>query len=241
MRRLLTGALVAGLLAGCGGTGARPPRRAVSLDGCVRSGGEASVVRFPVRESGSSERLRAAVLGSGDTGLVLANESDLDLCAWLPFARKLSAAGLRVLVFDYGSLAPDGEVAAAAGELERAGAKAIVLAGASEGAKASILAAAADPRLARGLVLLSPEASLQGEEVAPAARKLSAPSLFVVSRGDPYSAEDTPALERVAGSSPKRLVVVPGSDHGVSLLRGAQAARVEAAIDGFLRPLARGG
>jgi pimeloyl-ACP methyl ester carboxylesterase len=233
---LLACLLVCVLLAGCGGASRGTPKRTASLDGCVRSGGDTSIVHFPV---GREERLPAALLGSGETGIVLANESDLDLCGWLPFARKLSTR-FRVLLFDYGSSPPEREVAAAARELRREGAKAVVLGGASEGAKASILAAAADPKLARGLVLISPEATLRGEDVTPAARKLTVPALFVVSREDPYSAEDTPALERVAGSRPKRLVVVPGSDHGVYLLQGAHAAKVGAAIDGFLARLAQG-
>ncbi len=237
MNRWLASLLVCAFLLGCGGTGPRGPKPPASLDGCVRSGGDTTIVRFPV---GKGEHLPAALLGSGETGIVLANESDLDLCGWLPFARKLSTR-FRVLLFDYGSLAPEDEVAAAARELERDGANRVLLVGASEGAKASILAAAAEPGLARALVALSPEATLRGEDVAPAARKLSLPALFVVSRGDPYSAVDTPALERVAGSSRKRLQVVPGSDHGVYLLRGAQAAKVEAAMSDFLRPFAPGG
>jgi pimeloyl-ACP methyl ester carboxylesterase len=237
VNRRLAWLLTCAVLAGCGGSEPSGPKPPASLDGCVRSGHDTKIVRFP---TGKGEHLRAAILGSGDTGVVLANESDLDLCGWLPFARKLSTR-FRVLLFDYGSSAPQDEVAAAARELRREGAKTVVLAGASEGAKAAIVAGADRPKLARAIVALSPEATLQGEDVAPAARKLSAAALFLVSRGDPYSAVDTPALERVAGSRQKRLVEVPGSDHGVYLLRGASAQKVETAISDFLRSFARDG
>jgi pimeloyl-ACP methyl ester carboxylesterase len=41
----------------------------------------------------------------------------------------------------------------------------------------------------------------------------------VTARGDPFSAEDAPLLERAASSAEKRLSVVPGAAHGVALVR----------------------
>jgi dienelactone hydrolase len=181
-------------------------------------------------------RLQAAVVGSGRTGVVLANQSDRNLCAWLPFARALTVQGFRVLLFDYGSGAPEQEVAAAERELRRVGAARVVLAGASEGAKAAIVAAAANPRLASAVVALSPERLLRGVDVTPAAQKLSVPTLVAVAQADPYSAQDAPALEHAVASAKKRLVVVPGLAHGVALLGGQTAAAVAAAIFDFLLP-----
>lgn len=229
--RFLLAAAAVLLLAACGSsrhTHAQP-RLPRSLDGCVHADRGTRIVRFGP--------LLGASLGSGQTGVVLANESDLDLCGWLPFARTLSRQGARVLLWDYGNRAPEAEVAAAARELRRLGSTRIVLAGASEGAKAAILAAAAHPSLGQALVALSPEATLGGEPVAPSARRLALPALFAVSEGDPFSAQDTPALERAAGSARKRLVVVPGDAHGVALLRGAPAATVGAAVLDFVRGL----
>src|SRR5262249_13418723 len=153
----------------------------------------------------------------------LANESDLDLCSWLPFARTLAKQGFRVLLFDYAGGPPDDEVTAAANALRRLGATRIVLGGASEGAKAVILAAAAHPKLAAAVVALAPERYLQGVDVEPAAAKLRMPTLVAVSRDDPYSAGDAPDVERHVGSARKRLVTVPGSAHGVAVLQGAAA------------------
>ena len=109
-----------------------------------------------------------------------------------------------------------------------------MLVGASEGAKAAILAAAARPKLATAVVALSPERYLRGRDVLPAARKLRVPTLFAVSTNDPYSAQDTPALAHAASRAHAQLVTVPGDEHGVDLVRGAPAATVAAAALDFL-------
>jgi pimeloyl-ACP methyl ester carboxylesterase len=220
-----------GASAASGNTSGRAP----SLDGCVRATQTTALVRFGAG-SGPGKRLSAAVLGHGRTGLVLANQSDRDLCAWLPFARAAAAQGFRVLLFDYGAGAPEREVAAAAGELRRLGVGRVVLVGASEGAKSAILAAAARPRLAAAVVALAPERFLRGRDVVPAARRLRVPALFAVARDDPYSAADTPLLAGSTPSKRRRLVVVPGTAHGVDLVRGAPAATVAAAVYDFLLP-----
>jgi pimeloyl-ACP methyl ester carboxylesterase len=198
------------------------------MDGCLREGPGVAITSF---SAGGNPAEPAAILGTGTTGIVLSNESDLPLCGWLPFARTLAGHGLRVLLYDYATGDPVGEATAAAGVLRHAGATRVLLGGASEGAKASILAAAADHDVA-GIVGLSPERFLAGQDVSGAARRLSVPALFAVARQDPYSRDATPALARLA-PGPKRLVAVPGTAHGVALLRGAPAATVGAAVLGF--------
>ena len=223
------------LAAACSGSSApasHAHRGGAALDGCVRGGGTTSIVRV----RGDGERFPAAVVGRGSTGIVLANESDLDLCAWLPFARTLAGRGARVLLFDYGARPPQSEVAAAGRWLRAAGARRLVLVGASEGAKAALIAVAHDPRLADAVVALSPERALGGTDVTPSARALRVPVLFAVSRQDPYSATDTPALARAAPTGEARLVETPGAEHGVALLRGPPAATVAAAVYTFLAP-----
>jgi pimeloyl-ACP methyl ester carboxylesterase len=213
------------------GPAARPAGASGRVDGCVRLSSTTKVVHLgtPARP------LTGVVLGRGRTGVVLANQSDRDLCDWLPFARGLAAQGFRVMLFDYGSGAPDQEVAAAGRALEGLGSSRIVLGGASEGAKAAILAQAAHPQLASAVVALSPERYLRGKDVLPAARRLDVPALFAVSVEDPYSARDTPELARASGHTRTRMVVVPGAAHGVDLVRGA-AATAAAAVYDFLLP-----
>jgi pimeloyl-ACP methyl ester carboxylesterase len=226
--------VVVALAAGCSGSATGSPDvhgRAPALDGCVRRDAATSIVQV----RGSGERFPAAVMGRGSTGVVLANESDLDLCAWLPLAHTLSRWGTRVLLFDYRVATPQSEVAAAARRLRKAGVRRVVLIGASEGAKAAIIAAAHDPRLADGLVALSPERELGSTNVMPSARALRVPALFAVARHDPFSGLDTPALARAASVAGARLVEVPGDQHGVALLHGPSAATVAAAVYTFLQ------
>jgi hypothetical protein len=178
--------------------------------------------------------LNGVVYGAGNDGVVLASQSDRGREAWAPFARYLAAHGLRVLAFDYyGENFPEEEVAAAAGELRRVGARQIVLVGASKGARAAIMAGAEAPGGVVGIVALSAERYAQPHrDVLPSARRLALPALFVTARNDPFSAYDTPLLERAATATQKRLLVVPGDAHGIDL---TSRTAVRAAILAFLR------
>jgi pimeloyl-ACP methyl ester carboxylesterase len=176
------------------------------------------------------------VLGGGDAGVVLSNQSDENLCAWLPFGRALAAKGFRVLLYDYGAAAdPAGDVALAAGKLHSLGATSVLLVGASEGAKASLLAATTlDPPPA-ALVSLSAERTLQGTDVLPAAAKLAVPVLFVTARDDLLVGDATSQLYKAAGKSPsRRLEVVAGTTHGTDLLGGAAGAKLQGTLTSFL-------
>ena len=154
--------------------------------------------------------------------MVLSDESDENLCAWLPFARDLVAAGFRVLLYDFAGPKPVAEAAAAAGELRRLGVGAVALAGASEGAKVSI--AAATSARANRVASISAERYLSGfGDVLPAARRLRAPVLYVTAKGDPFSKDDTPLLYRATRERSKRLVVLPGVHHGTALLERRSA------------------
>jgi hypothetical protein len=225
------------LLGGCAGQkAARSPAptsttaaRPVALDGCVQPGS----ARLLEVGGGS----RAAVLGSGAVGVVLSNQSDQNLCGWLPFAKVLAARGFRVLVYDYGITAnPASDVARAAAVLRGLGARTVMLAGASEGAKASLIAAPEMTPPVSAVVSLSAERAMRGQDVQPFAAKLRAPVLFVVAKGDPYGAADaTPQLYRAAArASSRRLVVVPGDAHGTELLTGPNGAQVRSTVIDFL-------
>src|SRR6266516_1742530 len=99
-----------------------------SLDGCARDGQGTSLV-----DVGGGQQ--AAVLGSGTSGVVLSNQSDQNLCGWLPFGKVLAERGFRVLLYDYGAATdPAGDVALAAAKLRSLGAGTGLLGGAA-GAK----------------------------------------------------------------------------------------------------------
>src|SRR5215218_5039631 len=180
-----------------------PTTRPMALDGCVQPG-TAQLVDV----GGGSQ---AAVLGTGPVGVVLSNQSDQNFCGWLPFAKTLASRGFRVLVYDYGTAAdPAGDIVNAAAKLRELGVRTVLLAGASRGANASLIAAPGiTPPVAR-VVSLSAERAMLGQDVLPFVAKLKAPVLFITARGDRYGAADaTPQHFKAATkSSSRRLEVV---------------------------------
>jgi len=183
-----------------------------ALDSCVPK--TARVVRL---RSSAYTPLSAVVLGAGPRGVVLSNESDEDLCSWLPLAGRLAGSGFHVALYDYSGLSPVADLLAVSGELHRLGARTIGLVGASEGAKASI--AAAGGARAAAVVSISAERVLSGVgDLLPAARRLRAPILYLYARGDHLAETATPQLFRATRAADKRLVGFPGIDHGTALL-----------------------
>jgi dienelactone hydrolase len=107
-----------------------------------------------VREHGA--RLNVAVLGDGAPGVVLANQSGNDPCAWVPLARELAGKGMRALVFEYDDNSrADREVLAAARALRAAGVRHVAAIGASLGGRAVVQAAARDRGALTAAVSLS--------------------------------------------------------------------------------------
>ncbi|MDL9981213.1 alpha/beta hydrolase family protein [Microbacterium sp. ASV49] len=162
--------------------------------------------------------LEVVLLGSGTRTVVISNQSDGDLCVWLPFARTLLDKGFRVALYNY--VGNSGEnLQAVVKHLRASGAGSIAVLGGSEGAKASIVAAAAlDPQPA-ALVSLSPEVALQRVPVEPSAAAVRCPALFVTGDDDGFgSTPATKTFYEVSPSTDKKLIVIPGKDHGIELL-----------------------
>jgi pimeloyl-ACP methyl ester carboxylesterase len=122
--------------------------------------------------------------------------------------------------------------------LRAAGDSRMILAGASEGAKASLIAATQLRSPPLGVLSLSAEPELRGTPVAPAVHRLRCPALLITAIDDPYGAADA-AHAFVATAPPGRvqLVTVHGSGHGTALLAGPGSAEVLARIDVFLARL----
>ena len=199
------------------------------LDGCVQPG-SADLV-----DVGGG--VQAAVLGTGPVGVVLSNQSDQNLCGWLPFAKTLAARGFRVLVYDYGTAAdPAGDVVNAAAKLRELGVRTVLLAGASRGANASLIAAPGITPPVAAVVTLSAERAMLGQDVLPFVAKLKAPVLFITAKDDRYGAADAaPQFYKAATkASSRRLEVLPGDAHGTALLVGPNGAKVRATIIDFL-------
>jgi len=180
--------------------------------------------------------------------VVLAHQSNGDLCEWAPYARRLAAKGIFVLAFDlrghggskgrqeYGRLGLD--VAAAVRAVRGLGARKVVVVGASLGGIAGVVGAATVRPLVAGLVAVSAPAEIAGRlNALPSAARLAVPTLYLAAEEDqnaPYDfAADAQRLYDATGTAEKKVEVVPGSLHGVALVAGS--GRVRTLLEAFVR------
>jgi alpha-beta hydrolase superfamily lysophospholipase len=238
------------LVVGCGGGGSKqsvpkqPPPELAQRCGSDAQGVDAKRVWF---RASDKALLDGAEVGDGDVGVVLAHESDSDLCQWLPFAKTLADKGYRAFAFDLrgsGSSRPqfsaratryDLDVKAASDELRRLGAKKVFIAGASLGGAAVMAASpSVDPQPA-GVISFSGEPELL--DAMASAPTTKAPLLVLLARNDGYTSVASERRFVHAAESPsKQLVVYPDDWHGWDLLYHAPyKARVKALVFNFLR------
>jgi pimeloyl-ACP methyl ester carboxylesterase len=246
--RIAWGSLVVAaalLLGGCGGSSdgeTSPPPLAAEetttsadesaeegLDGCATSE-DGTIVAIP---AGEGETLDGIVVGEGPVGVVLAHQRASNLCAWLPFARRLAERGHAALAFDFTHLDLADSVTAAADELRRRGARRIVLVGASMGGTAALVAARSVPGVA-GVVSVSGPELFGNLDAGAAVRGLDAPVLLIVARGDAAFVADARQLFQRASSAEKRLVVLSGSGHGTDFFGEPVGGRAPRLVEAFV-------
>lgn len=250
--------VIVGLASGCGRTTRVLDARGSSLPALdKRCGGGRVRAKIGWFHASDGVLLDGASLGDGKTGVVLAHESPADLCGWLPYAKVLSAAGFRVLIFDHRhfglSQSPfvgakcgrfSRDLAGAVAELEREGANNVFLMGASFGGITSMVAGSRLGAKVAGVISVSGEKYLANRcgpntelDASSAVRRLHAPFLILGSRQDGYlPPTDALALERHATSAHKRLVLFPGDYHGWDILDIAPyRARANRIVLDFLR------
>lgn len=185
------------------------------------------------------------LLGTGGTGIVLANEIQKDACSWQPYAKQLAGRGYRVLAFDFNSDRRSGyvqgstdndDVAAAVGLLRQRGAQKVVLLGASRGGTAVLVAATKIQPPVAGVISLSGPASISGMDASLAVPRLTVPVLYIVSDLDRSFAADAHTLYDATPPGSARLVVLDGVGHGVQFPLGEAASSVHAMteVDAFL-------
>ena len=243
VRRGVAVAVVA-FIAGCGG-GANPAP--VPTATAVRATGPEPLDRCPsagagwqaLNTSGEYSPPSAARLGSGEVGVVFANDSNNDACDWSREARALADRGYAVAVFDASIAYESRQALAVAAALRRAGARRIAVIGASVGARAVLQVGAAHPSGVAGLVAMSAERQINSNpnDLLPIARRVRVPVLTIGSRQDPLTTfgKDTTAWHRTIPDD--RVLLLGGDDHGVELLSDRHGPRVRAAILAFLRSL----
>jgi hypothetical protein len=226
---------------GCGGGGddhpaAKPPRATAPdpLDHCESAG-----PGWRPLEAGGATGAPAARLGSGDTGVVFANDSINDPCSWSAEARALAAQGYAVAVFKASRGLEVDQAVTVGNALRGEGAQRVVLIGASVGARAVLQAGAGHPRDVVGLVALSAERTVTNSpgDLLPDMHRVRLPVLSIGSSRDPLTkyGRDTRALDRKLAQN--TMLLVSGSAHGTELLDGRHGPQVRAAILRFLRSL----
>ena len=197
-------------------------------------------------------RLYGIEAGTGRTAVVLAHEGGADLCGWLPYARTLQDAGLRVFAFDFrgyglsdrpssADLALGRDLAGAVTRVRADGATEVFLMGASMGGAAVVQNSAGID--VAGRISLSGTRLWSGYGVNDPAgvRRLSAPFLYVGTRDD-WRAPRPEVLSVVAmiGSADKKIALYPGSDHGWDLVeQPPYGARTRALVLNWIRARSR--
>ena len=227
---------------------ARSPIPLRLLEPCVTRAERRGVVRF---QAADGVRLIGVLLGSGPSVVVLAHQggggAPGDLCAWIPYARALRAAGYRVLVFDHrahGSSAEprlisryrrvDFDVIGAVRLVRARGATRIVLGGASLGGAAVVGAAASLRVPVQGIVTIGGTHTYGNLDALTAARRLTAPVLFVAAEddGEGRFAAEARELYDATPAADKRLAIFPGAAHGAPQLRERPVREL---VDGWIR------
>jgi len=257
----LVAAVVAAVLtmASCGGgnrpeTSAAPSARPVPTvqpgASCLTAAERRGVVRFP---SPNSASLGGVIVGGGRTGVVLAHSPSSDLCEWMPYARRLTGLGYRVVAFDLNGFASssaspgspsnaryDQDVVAAANLLRTRGASTVLLLGSMLGGLAVLVAASQITPPVAGVIDMAGSTTMSGLDTDAAARRLTAPVLFVAGELDTHvdHAHLRTLAAAASGAPEHRLEVIAGTAaHPANLLdpqQEPQAPAVRFMVEKFL-------
>ncbi|MFJ1647825.1 alpha/beta hydrolase family protein [Streptomyces sp. NPDC088258] len=179
--------------------------------------------------------LSALVLGDGPDGVLLDHEQGYSICSFVDIGRQLAKRGYHVVIPEYRNHGAsqktavnehiDRDARAGLTELRRVGAKRVFLAGASCGGTTAAVAGVDTPLRVVGLLMMSSPARCGGDGVA-AVRKLSVPTLLVVSPGDMEGAVEEQVREVYAASAAgkKELVIDKSGFHGTDMIKRAGAS-----------------
>jgi hypothetical protein len=191
-----------GASSGAGGTATSTPQPLpTEPDGCVPVG-TGTVVNVGTPQN----PLPAVLLGGGMRAVVLVNDGGQLLCAWLPFARVLSRAGLRVVLYDPPATDAGRALQDVTTWLRDRGNTDVAYVGAGSGAATATATAAATTPAPYAVVALSPATSA-----------VRTPALYAAAAtGDPAGAA---TARRLAAGN--RLRLVPGSARGAALVARA--------------------
>ena len=171
-----------------------------------------------------------AFAGSGTRGVVLAPQSDGQVCQWARQLVRLVEEGYLVATFSWSGVG-ERSFTDAVEVLRGVGATDVALVGASKGGMyAAALADELDPVT---VVALGPPAQYDGHDARATSTGYAGPLLVIASTDDrSVSALSSKLVSRA--DDPSTFVELSGSAHGVALFSGEQRAQVEQLIDDAL-------
>lgn len=144
--------------------------------------------------------------GEGDYGVVLAHGAAFDAASWEKQAVAIADQGATVIAVE--NIDPDA-IRDAVEQLQGEGVADVALVGASAGADAILDLASQEPRLADQLILLSPNATVDGLG--------DEPKLFVASKDEPVAHVSAELAESSPGNE-NAVKILPGSAHAQNIL-----------------------
>ena len=230
------------VLVSCGGTGEDPSGEPSATPSSVQSPSPTPVPGEAVTfRASDGVRIAGRVFGEGPVGVVLGHSIDGDQTEWWNVAEVLANEGVAALTIDFRGYCPgeeagcsdDGSTAdawrdlVAGAELLRGrGVNEIVLAGASMGGTAAILAAAhARPNVSGVITLSSPTTCCGMDVTRSAVGAVGAPMLFIAGRFDGEAPGSAKAFAHWAGPSGQAVILSTG-EHGTDLF-GLATPQVE--------------
>lgn len=152
--------------------------------------------------------------GDGPYGVVLAHGASYDAISWKRQAVAIAASGTTVIAVE--DISPDA-ILAALRQLQADGKKQVALVGASAGADGVLALASQMPDVADQLILLSPNAVVDGLGKEP--------KLFIASR-DERVGDVSPELASTAPGEQNKAILLPGKAHAQAIFRTSRGPSV---------------
>jgi pimeloyl-ACP methyl ester carboxylesterase len=197
-------------------------------------------------------RLEGRLFGSGEVGVALAHMRPGDQSQWLELAGLLANNGYRVLTYNRRGSCPGGEFGCSGGNdnvgawkdlafvvdrLREAGARRVVVGGASLGAMESLYALSQGLD-AEGLIWVAGIDFYQGVPVSEQLRGLRIPKLFMAGEFDSEAGDLLPVFEETA-PEPTQVITLDTGEHGTDILAYEEVAVADEFRQALLDFLAR--
>jgi len=252
LSRAVLASALAVLVATTAACGSKTPTTASSADDSVAKSSPGLGAQCGVNDTGVEKLVITAAdginiigarFGSGDHGVVLLPQLGNDLCSYWSYGKELSGQNYNVLAISYRNTGYSDEAKwddktadaiAAVRALRKAGAKKVVLIGASIGAATTMITGGRFPSELDGLITLSlPPGDLDmtngaGDDPhvpSEAAPLITAPLLMCWSQGDDSAIDPQHTIDLATKTTNKAIITKTGGFHGQAMLSGPDDVR----------------